>query len=94
MAASVNSNWAQVKRFLSDDHFSVDGTLFEAWASLKSFRTKDGAVPGSLPPGINWLSLARCEPKRGTRVEARVGGNRKPCCNVSLLILDHQGRDT
>src|SRR6059058_1609049 len=26
----------QVKRFLSDDHFSVDGTLVEAWASLKS----------------------------------------------------------
>jgi hypothetical protein len=32
----------QVKRFLSDDHFSVDGTLVEAWASLKSFRAKDG----------------------------------------------------
>jgi transposase len=34
---------AQVKRFLSDDHFSVDGTLVEAWASLKSFRAKDGS---------------------------------------------------
>lgn len=33
---------AKVKRFLSDDHFSVDGTLVEAWASLKSFRAKDG----------------------------------------------------
>ena len=32
----------KVKRFLSDDHFSVDGTLPEAWASLKSFRAKDG----------------------------------------------------
>jgi hypothetical protein len=32
----------KVKRFLSDDHFSVDGTLVEAWASLKSFRAKDG----------------------------------------------------
>jgi transposase len=31
----------QVKRFLSDDHFSVDGTLVEAWASLKSFRARD-----------------------------------------------------
>jgi transposase len=26
---------------LSSDHFSVDGTLIEAWASLKSFRPKD-----------------------------------------------------
>jgi transposase len=33
----------KVKRFLSDDHFSVDGTLVEAWASLKSFRAKDGS---------------------------------------------------
>jgi transposase len=32
----------QVKRLLSSDHFSVDGTLIEAWASLKSFRRKDG----------------------------------------------------
>jgi transposase len=33
----------KVKQFLSDDHFSVDGTLVEAWASLKSFRAKDGS---------------------------------------------------
>jgi len=32
----------RVKRLLSSDHFSVDGTLLEAWASLKSFRRKDG----------------------------------------------------
>src|SRR6201994_1948750 len=33
----------QVKRLLSTDHFSVDGTLVEAWASMKSFRPKDGS---------------------------------------------------
>lgn len=33
----------KVKRLLSSDHFSVDGTLIEAWASLKSFRRKDGS---------------------------------------------------
>ena len=32
----------QVKPLLSDEHFSVDGTLIEAWASHKSFRNKDG----------------------------------------------------
>jgi len=32
----------KVKPLLSDDHFSVDGTLVEAWASLKSFRARDG----------------------------------------------------
>jgi transposase len=30
----------RVKRLLSDDHFSVDGTLIEAWASMKSFAPK------------------------------------------------------
>ncbi|MCJ2019971.1 IS5 family transposase [Methylobacterium sp. E-065] len=37
-----------VKRLLSSDHFSVDGTLIEAWASMKSFRPKDGSGE---PPG-------------------------------------------
>ena len=30
----------RVKQLLSTDHFSVDGTLIEAWASMKSFRPK------------------------------------------------------
>lgn len=33
---------ARTKKLLSDEHFSVDGTLVEAWASQKSFRPKDG----------------------------------------------------
>jgi transposase len=33
----------QVKKLLSSDHFSVDGTLIEAWASMKSVKPKDGA---------------------------------------------------
>ena len=33
----------RVKRLLSTDHFSVDGTLIEAWASMKSFKRKDGS---------------------------------------------------
>ena len=35
----------QVKALLSGEHFSVDGTLLEAWASTKSFRPKDGSGP-------------------------------------------------
>jgi len=33
----------KIKRLLSTDHFSVDGTLIEAWASMKSVRPKDDA---------------------------------------------------
>jgi len=41
-------NQPRIKKLLSDDHFSVDGTLIEAWASVKSFRRKDGSDE---PPG-------------------------------------------
>jgi transposase len=34
---------AKGAKLLSPDHFTVDGTLIEAWASLKSFRRKDGS---------------------------------------------------
>ena len=43
----------QVKRLLSSDHFSVDGTLLEAWASIKSFRRKDGGDNDAAGPGRN-----------------------------------------
>jgi transposase len=33
----------RVKKLLSSDHFSVDGTLIEAWASMKSFKPRNGA---------------------------------------------------
>jgi transposase len=37
----------EVRKLLSDEHFSVDGTLIEAWASLKSFQPKpEPAAPG------------------------------------------------
>jgi len=39
----------KVKRLLSHEHFSVDGTLLDAWASMKSFRPKDGS--GDPPDG-------------------------------------------
>jgi transposase len=33
----------RAKAYMSDEHFTVDGTLIEAWASHKSFRRKDGS---------------------------------------------------
>ena len=43
----------RVKRLLSSDHFSVDGTLIDAWASIKSFRKKDGGDQDGDGPGRN-----------------------------------------
>ena len=39
----------RVKKLLSTDHFSVDGTLIEAWASMKSFKSRDSSEEP--PPG-------------------------------------------
>ena len=44
----------EVKRLMSAEHFSVDGTMLKAWASMKSFRPKgapDGG-PGNGPPQV------------------------------------------
>ena len=45
----------RVRRLLSHEHFSVDGTLIEAWASMKSFKPKDsgGRDEQDPPPGRN-----------------------------------------
>ena len=42
-----------VKQLLSSEHFSVDGTLIDAWASMKSFRRKDGSDDEPSGPGRN-----------------------------------------
>jgi transposase len=40
---------ARERNLLSDEHFTVDGTLIEAWAGQKSFKRKDSAPPASPP---------------------------------------------
>jgi hypothetical protein len=42
---------AQAAGLMSDEHFTVDGTLIEAWASQKSFQRKDGGDAGSTGDG-------------------------------------------
>ena len=58
----------EVKGLLSAEHFSVDGTMLKAWASMKSFRPKSasGEGPGNgpgEPPGLSWPPLDG-EPQR------------------------------
>jgi transposase len=54
---------AQAETYLSDEHFTVDGTLIEAWASQKSFRRKDGQGPrdGNSPDfrGEKWSNASQ-----------------------------------
>jgi transposase len=51
---------ARASELMSDDHFSVDGTLIEAWASLKSFRPKGEDRSGDKDqgdPGNRWVDF-------------------------------------
>lgn len=58
----------RVKRLLSSDHFSVDGTLIEAWASMKSFTPKDQTGDGGKPP---------VDPPAGRNTEVDFHGERR-----------------
>jgi transposase len=51
---------ADTERLLSDEHFTVDGTLLEAWASQKSFRPRDGdPTSGDGNPTVNFHGQRR-----------------------------------
>jgi IS5 family transposase len=48
---------ARARALLSDEHFTVDGTLIEAWASFKSFKPKDGPPPPSGSDGSGMVDF-------------------------------------
>jgi transposase len=89
----------QVKALLSSEHFSVDDTLLEAWASLKSFRPKDGSgdPPG---PGRNGERDFHGEPRRNeshastTDPEARLFrkglGNKARLCFMGHALMENR----
>ena len=55
----------QAQAYLSDEHFTVDGTLIEAWASQKSFQPKDGG-PGE---GENFHGQKRSNQTHASRTD-------------------------
>ena len=50
-------NQAKARQLLSDEHFTVDGTLIESWASFKSLKRKDGEPPKSGPDGTGMVDF-------------------------------------
>lgn len=48
---------ARSRRLLSDEHFTVDGTLIDSWASFKSLKRKDGAPPKSGSDGTGMVDF-------------------------------------
>src|SRR6266850_3796392 len=61
----------KVNQLLSSDHFTVDGTLLKAWASMKSFQPKDGSGGGSSGSGRNGERNFRREKRSNETHESR-----------------------
>jgi transposase len=93
---------AQAQGLTSDEHFTVDGTLIEAWASLKSFRRKDekNPPPPEDPgnPTVNFHGEKRSNQTHqsttdGDALLARKGGGKeaKLSYNGNLLTENRNG---
>lgn len=94
---------AQAAGLLSDEHFTVDGTLIEAWASLKSFRPVndpdrgvDGDDPGNTDVDFHGQKRSNQTHRSTTDPEARLarkgqGKEAKLCYGVSLLMENRHG---
>ena len=64
----------RAKPYLSDEHFTVDGTLIEAWASHKSFRPKDGGGDPRRTRGKWTFTASGAATKRINRPPIRMPG--------------------
>ena len=93
---------ARKQRLLSEEHFSVDGKLLEAWASVKSFRPRDEDEPPDEGGGRNPEVDFRGEPRSNdthwstTDPEARLarkgkGKEAKLCSGAHVLMDNREG---
>ena len=86
---------------ISDEHFTVDGTLLEAWASLKSFRPKDSKQDPPEDPGnptVDFHGQTRCNETHESTTDgdaklARKGAGKEAKLSYSgnLLIENRNG---
>lgn len=89
---------ARARRLLSDEHFTVDGTLLEAWASHKSFRPKAGprGGPGGGNPTVNFHGQSRRNATHGSTTDPdarlyRKGGDREAqLAYLGHALMDHR----
>jgi len=95
---------AQRRQLLSDEHFTVDGTLLESWASLKSFRPKDDRGPkdgrgpkgGGRNPEVDFLGEQRKNDSHAstTDPEARLArkgpGKEAKLCFAGHVLMENR----
>ena len=91
---------AEWQGLVSDEHFSVDGTLIEAWASMKSFVKKDGTTPppegGGRNPTVVFKGEIRSNDTRqsATDPDARLykksEGDKSRLCYLGHALMENR----
>ncbi len=93
---------AKLRRYMSSDHFSVDGTLLEAWASHKSFKPKGdpGDDSGEGPKGRNaevqWHGQKRSNDTHASttdpdaRLYRKSNNTAAQLCYAGHLLIEHR----
>jgi transposase len=90
---------AREKGLLSEEHFTVDGTLIEAWASQKSFQRKDRPKPPSDDPGnpsidfhgekrTNETHESKTDPQ--ARLFRKARGQEAKLCYMGHVLMDNR----
>ncbi len=84
----------KVMPLFSDEHFSVDGTLIEAWASHKSFRPKDASGDGD--DGANWHKEKRSNEThvstsdKDSRLYRKAVGREAKLCYMGHALMENR----
>ena len=90
---------ARRRKLLSEDHFTVDSTLLEAWASLKSIHPKDSGEPpkqGDRNPDVDFRGEPRTNDthQSSTDPEARLArkgaGKEAKLCFAGHVLMDNR----
>jgi transposase len=91
---------AQWGKLTSDEHFSVDGTLIDAWASHKSFKRKDDDGSNAPPPGrnpeVNFKGQQRCNDTHASTTDAdarlykKAQGDKSRLCHMGHILMENR----
>ncbi len=92
---------AKAQHILSDEHFTVDGTLIEAWAGQKSFKPKAGATPVPPPddpgnPSVDFRGERRTNATHASttdpeaRLYKKAAGQEAKLCFLGHVLMENR----
>lgn len=90
-----SADWAKLT---SDEHFSVDGTLIDAWASHKSFRRRDDdqTPPAGRNPAVGFKGQSRSNDTHESttdpdaRLYKKAPGDKSRLCHMGHILMENR----